>query len=153
VDLEAAEGEVTAILCGDGVGSDALFRVLSFKNPPSSGEIRFQGRVVGRQGPDELDGMRERALVLQDADWRRYVASSTAPDPCPSIILVNATTLECCDQNSSGLMPFLKKLAANGAAVLLATTDPSLALLSDAVYKLSRGKVQEIDSKRQGGAF
>ena len=143
VDLEAARDEVTTILCADDSVRNALIRVLSFQEPPSSGEMRFQGRVVGRRGKCELKRMRGRVLVLHSADLEQSVSTLTEPDSCPNVVLIDASDAEI-HIPCLPLPTLLREFAERGAAVMLFTRDPSMALCTDVVYKWSKGTLQRI---------
>jgi tungstate transport system ATP-binding protein len=54
--LEVYKGEILAIVGPSGAGKSTLLRLLNFLEPPSSGEIVFQGALfqVGREMPLEL---------------------------------------------------------------------------------------------------
>jgi len=54
VDLTLRRGEVHALLGPNGAGKTTALRVASGQIRPNAGEVRFDGEVVGKAGPDAL---------------------------------------------------------------------------------------------------
>jgi tungstate transport system ATP-binding protein len=61
--LQVAEGEILALVGPSGAGKSTLLRLLNFLEMPSSGAIRFAGRLV--QGTAPLDVRRQVTTVFQ----------------------------------------------------------------------------------------
>lgn len=61
--LEIARGEVLALVGPSGAGKSTLLRLLNFLEPPSAGELRFDGRPVPAEPP--LDLVRRVTTVFQ----------------------------------------------------------------------------------------
>ena len=62
--LELRRGETLAIMGPNGAGKSTLLRVLGFLEPPSSGSLSFQGRVVGYHRREILDLHRQGHCAL-----------------------------------------------------------------------------------------
>jgi len=60
VDLQIAQGEIVALLGASGAGKSTLLHVLGLLDPPTSGEVLFDGRPVHHLG------VRERARLRHD---------------------------------------------------------------------------------------
>ncbi len=77
--LELRRGETLAIMGPNGAGKSTLLRVLGFLEPPSSGSLSFQGRVVDYRRKEILDLHRRTAFafdepLLLDGDVRANVS-------------------------------------------------------------------------------
>ncbi|KAA9166389.1 ABC transporter ATP-binding protein [Amycolatopsis acidicola] len=54
VDVEVAEGSITAVLGVNGAGKTTLLRAISGLLPPKAGTVRLAGRDVTRRAPEDL---------------------------------------------------------------------------------------------------
>jgi tungstate transport system ATP-binding protein len=61
--LSVERGEVLALVGPSGAGKSTLLRLLNFLEPPSSGELRFDGLRVGQEPPQEM--LRRVTTVFQ----------------------------------------------------------------------------------------
>ncbi|MDR3589300.1 MAG: ABC transporter ATP-binding protein [Negativicutes bacterium] len=62
VDLEIAEGELTAIMGPSGSGKSTLMNILGCLDRPSTGSYRLDGQEVARLGDDELALTRNKKI-------------------------------------------------------------------------------------------
>ena len=62
VDLELAEGEMLALLGVSGAGKSTLLHVLGLLDPPSGGQVKFEGRAVHSLPPSERAALRHREI-------------------------------------------------------------------------------------------
>jgi tungstate transport system ATP-binding protein len=65
VNLEIERGEVFALIGPTGTGKTTLLRLIDLLEPPTSGEIYFDGVDVARAGQKRLKIRRQMAFVLQ----------------------------------------------------------------------------------------
>lgn len=140
IDMTVADSEFVAVLANDPEARQALLKVLGFLKAPPKGEVRFQGRVVGRQGPDELSRMRDKVVSLRVSDLDK--------DPGPGVAVVLADddggTGGASGANAEEVVAWVNRLNEGGVAVVLATSDPALAVWAQTVYKISGGRLQRI---------
>lgn len=62
VDLEVAPRALTAIVGASGAGKSTLLHVLSSLDPPSEGEVFFEGEALYGRGDEELAAFRNRTM-------------------------------------------------------------------------------------------
>lgn len=62
--LQIHRGEILALVGPSGAGKSTLLRQLAFLEPPASGEMEFNGRIVDTQWPD-LNARRRVTMVFQ----------------------------------------------------------------------------------------
>jgi lipoprotein-releasing system ATP-binding protein len=62
VDLELREGEMLALLGVSGAGKSTLLHVLGLLDPPTSGQVLFDGRAVQSLPPAERAALRHREI-------------------------------------------------------------------------------------------
>ncbi len=62
VDLDVHAGEMLALLGASGAGKSTLLHVLGLLDPPTAGEVRFDGRVVHDLPPLQRAALRHRAI-------------------------------------------------------------------------------------------
>ena len=55
IDLEARQGEITAIIGSNGAGKTSTLMAISGLAPISAGDIRFEGQSIARRRPHEWD--------------------------------------------------------------------------------------------------
>ena len=54
VSFQVREGQIVGLIGPNGAGKTTLFNGITGFDPPTSGEVRFKGRVVNGLGPDKL---------------------------------------------------------------------------------------------------
>ena len=54
VSFEVREGEIVTLLGSNGAGKSTAIKVSQGLIRPTSGEVRFQGEIVGRLSPHEV---------------------------------------------------------------------------------------------------
>jgi len=62
VDLELREGEMLALLGVSGAGKSTLLHVLGLLDPPTGGQVMFEGRAVHSLPPNERAALRHREI-------------------------------------------------------------------------------------------
>lgn len=63
--LDIAAGEILAIVGPSGAGKSTLLRLLNFLEPPTAGELRFEGERVAAGRPAALEQRRRVTTVFQ----------------------------------------------------------------------------------------
>lgn len=159
VNLKIAEGDFVAILGGTGEGKSMLLRIMAFAEKPDRGEVRFQGRVVGKWGDAELETMRaERVWLIKGAvpdgrlcaacagcnpgtdasGDRPIVGAGSRKQSLAAILLDEPLTAD--DLAEGGvaqkLFDSIREVRGSGVAVVLATSEPLVAARADIIYKL-----------------
>jgi oligopeptide/dipeptide ABC transporter ATP-binding protein len=67
ISFEIARGETLGLIGESGCGKSTLARVVLRLQEPTSGEIQFDGREIGRASPQEMRALRKRMqIVFQD---------------------------------------------------------------------------------------
>lgn len=149
VNLEIMKGDFVAILGGPGAGKTALLKVLGFREPPDRGAIYFEGRLVGRRGPVELEELCAERVWLIDAavQGNRIVID---PSKRLAAVLVDNPLEAVSGGAETLLLEQLHSLAETGVAVIMATREPAIAARAAVIYKLSGGKLEKITGKFEG---
>ncbi len=62
IDLAVAPGDTVALLGASGVGKSTLLNIMGTLEPPTSGEVRFEGRIVGNLKEASLCRLRNRDI-------------------------------------------------------------------------------------------
>jgi hypothetical protein len=133
-DLVIMEGDFISLLDDSAAGRSALLGVLSFREKPEKGTVLFEGRVVGRGGPGELEQMRNDRVLLLNGDHQGPGLGITAVKRL-AVVLLNEPA------GARALLREIQDLCRRGVAVVLATAEPEAASLASAVYKRSEGKL------------
>ena len=77
IDLEIAEGEFVSLLGPSGCGKSTLLRIIGDLTPPSSGEVKVNGKDPAQARRD-----RDYGMVFQQAsllDWRKVLKNIALP--------------------------------------------------------------------------
>lgn len=143
IDIEVMKGDFIALLGEPGTGKSVLLRVLGFQEPPDRGEVRFEGRLVGRGGASELAAMRdERVLLVAGATSGEVI--EVAPGGRMAAILIDEP-LDLFQSNGDGVMlEQILGLNRSGVAVVVATREPTVAARAGVIYKLADGKLMKL---------
>lgn len=62
IDLAVGPGDTVALLGASGVGKSTLLNIMGTLEPPTSGEVRFEGRIVGNLKEAALCRLRNRDI-------------------------------------------------------------------------------------------
>jgi len=62
IDLAVGPGDTVALLGASGVGKSTLLNIMGTLEPPTSGEVRFEGRIVGNLKEASLCRLRNRDI-------------------------------------------------------------------------------------------
>ena len=73
VDFQIREGEFVALLGPSGCGKSTLLNLLAGFEPSSDGTLTFDGRTIGRPGPDRGVVFQEAALLPWLTVWENVV--------------------------------------------------------------------------------
>jgi len=76
VDLEALEGEITAIIGSNGAGKTSTLMAISGLAPITAGQIRFQGLNISRRPPHEIT----RLGITHILEGRQLFSDQTVED-------------------------------------------------------------------------
>ena len=76
VDLEAREGEITAIIGSNGAGKTSTLMAISGLAPISAGDIRFEGQSIARRRPHDIT----RLGITHILEGRQLFADQTVAD-------------------------------------------------------------------------
>jgi len=139
VDLVIMRGDFVAILGAAGTGKSALLRVLGFYDIPERGEVYFEGRLIGRGGPRELEAMR------RDKVWLVSKPVNTAEAEGPQVVLVDEPMRFTSEHAITRMLEVIRRLNLSGIAVVVATRSPAMASRARLIYKLSDGKVMRLN--------
>src|SRR5919199_2515610 len=73
VSLEVDDGEIVTLIGSNGAGKSTTLRSVSGLTPPRAGSIRFDGREIGEEAPQEI----VRLGISQAPEGRRCFARMT----------------------------------------------------------------------------
>jgi branched-chain amino acid transport system ATP-binding protein len=76
IDLEARQGEITAIIGSNGAGKTSTLMAISGLAPISAGDIRFEGRSITRRRPHDVT----RLGITHILEGRQLFADQTVED-------------------------------------------------------------------------
>ena len=76
IDLEARQGEITAIIGSNGAGKTSTLMAISGLAPISSGDIRFEGQSIARRRPHDIT----RLGITHILEGRQLFADQTVAD-------------------------------------------------------------------------
>jgi branched-chain amino acid transport system ATP-binding protein len=159
--ITADAGAVTGLIGPNGAGKTTLFNVITGVQPPSTGTVSLNGTDVSRL-PTYRRARLGMARTFQRLElfWTLsvldnvLVAAEQAGDPNPAdtarAVLERVGVAELADEQASGLDEtetrqlgvLLRRLAAEGLAVLLVEHDMSLVMdICDSVSVLDLGRV------------
>ena len=139
--LQNPEGDFIAIL-GDSETGTVLLKVLSFRLLPTKGTVYFEGRLVGRNGIEEIVQMqRERVWYLKGTinnsqlrlERHQRLAAVLLDEP----LIEDEAAL-------AALLAQIVNLNQAGVAVLVASQEPGLAAQASEIYKLVDGKLKKL---------
>lgn len=139
IDLEIPAREFAAILGPPGSGKSTLLRILSFKDRPTAGDLYFEGRLVSNVTDEELAALQATAArLVQPHEWPGL------KEPLPPLLLADL------QGPPETVLPFLRRLHAQGHAILLATTDPEIAAACRTIYRMDGGRLRLLTSASEG---
>jgi branched-chain amino acid transport system ATP-binding protein len=76
IDLEARQGEITAIIGSNGAGKTSTLMAISGLAPISAGDIRFEGQSIARRRPHDIT----RLGITHILEGRQLFADQTVAD-------------------------------------------------------------------------
>jgi branched-chain amino acid transport system ATP-binding protein len=76
IDLEARQGEITAIIGSNGAGKTSTLMAISGLAPISAGDIRFEGQSIARRQPHDIT----RLGITHILEGRQLFADQTVAD-------------------------------------------------------------------------
>jgi branched-chain amino acid transport system ATP-binding protein len=76
IDLEARQGEITAIIGSNGAGKTSTLMAISGLAPISAGDIRFEGQSISRRRPHDIT----RLGITHILEGRQLFADQTVAD-------------------------------------------------------------------------
>src|SRR5436305_13876001 len=76
IDLEARQGEITAIIGSNGAGKTSTLMAISGLAPISAGDIRFEGQSIARRRPHDIT----RLGITHILEGRQLSADKTVAD-------------------------------------------------------------------------
>ena len=92
IDFSVESGEMIAIVGPSGAGKSTLLHLLAALDTPTSGEVYFAGKSLGRLGQEDLEKYRNRAVGFV---WQRHhlLPDFTAAENVAMPLLVRGTAL------------------------------------------------------------
>ena len=143
LNLEFLEGEFVSILGQSSEGKSTLLKILSFKEPPDKGEVYFQGRLVGKNGKEEMEYMRSERVWLIDGS----LPAKKLPEKIAAVLLDEPAAFVDSKLDpgpGNRLLTYILYLNSCGITVIIATSDPLVASRADSIHKLSKGKIEKL---------
>src|SRR6266403_1048596 len=140
VDLEAREGEITAIIGSNGAGKTSTLMAISGLAPMTGGEILFRGRSIARAPAHTITALG----ITQILEGRQLFADQTVED---NLLLGAYSRPRGARHRTAELMVreiarTIQTLKDAGATIVLVEQMASVALqLADRAYVLENGRV------------
>lgn len=149
--LEVARSEVVALMGLSGAGKTSALRAVAALQPFEAGRIEVDGFALapGRVPPESrLAPLRRRVgLVFQSHALFEHLSAleNVALAPDPPLLLMDEPTAALDPARRGGLGQILRRLAAGGRGLLVATHDAGFArAYADRVIILAQGVVVEV---------
>ncbi len=143
LNLEFLEGEFVSILGESGEGKSTLLKLLSFIEPPDKGGVYFQGRLVGKNGEEEMEYMRSNRVWLIDGS----LPTKKLPEKIAAVLLDEPAAFVNSKLNpepGNRLLTYILYLNSCNITVIIATSDPLVASRANSIHKLSKGKIDKL---------
>lgn len=141
--IEVAKGDFVSILGNKGSGKSVLLKVLSFKESVARGEVYFQGRLVKRNGTNELSAVQdERVLLITET--LDEIRSDKLSSQKLAVVLLDEPDDLLDPKKAEESWDLLRNLNQSGVTIIIATCESEIAAQADITYKLVEGKLVKI---------
>lgn len=118
------QGDLIAVLGAPGSGKTTLLRILGLLEPPASGQLWFENRLISGLPELELNELRRTQISLDPANPARLLLVDEPPPALCTRLLERPGT----DQT-----------------ILFSTTDPLMASRASSIYRLRNGLLHRLD--------
>jgi len=143
VDLQAAPGEMLAIMGASGSGKSTLMNILGCLDVPTAGSYQLDGTEVAGLEPNELSGGQQQRVAIA----RALVTK-------PAILLADEPTGNLDSRTTLEVMSLFQEINEQGVTILMVTHEDDVAVYCKRVIELRDGAVvrDEPVLQRRGAA-